>query len=189
MIYSALHCVIEELNAYLTHQFKTQEDKAILNTILNESGGIAEHNLNKVIVTLVNLEHDSTAQYAPYYVKEKDSVRQFNQPYNFNLDVLVTALFTDYDEALKFLSETIYFFHGKPVFNHTNSKGLDKQIQQLSFELIKLSYHEAHSLWGALGTKYMPSILFKIRMLSFQSGRIVDTIPAVKHTDPSLQPN
>lgn len=188
MIDNALHAVAGELNAYLVKRFKVQEDKAIINTILNQDGSIPEYCMNKVILSLINLEHNSAAQRNPVYLQNKESAEQVNQPYNFNIDLLVTALFADYHEGLKFLSETIYFFHGKPVFNHTNSPGLDPLIQQLSFELIRLTYHEAHSLWGALGAKYMPSIPFKIRMLSFQSNAIVDSIPVITASSPTTQP-
>jgi hypothetical protein len=55
-----------------------------------------------------------------YVKKEKGNVYQKeNMPYNFNLDVLITAVFepSNYDEGLKFLSDAISFFQRKNVFN------------------------------------------------------------------------
>lgn len=169
MIYNALHSVVVQLNAFLKLRFRQTEDKAILGSILNEEGTVPEGNRNKVIMTVVNLEQETARQKAQQYQRGPNhTVRLLNEPYDFNLDVLVTALFLDYNEALKFLSESIYFFQAHNVFDKSNTPNLSDNIQQLTFQVIKLSYGEAHNLWTALGAKYMPSVLFKMRMLSFQ---------------------
>jgi hypothetical protein len=190
MIYEALSCVAKELNAYLVEKFKVHDQKAILNAILNQDGSIPEHSLNKIVLSLLNLEHDTTVPFNPVYTNQHASkAAQFNLPYNFNLDVLVTALFenSNYDEGLKFLSEAIYFFHGKSLFTHENTPGLDDRIDQLSLELIRLTYHQEHSLWGAMGAKYMPSVLFKIRLLSFQSDVIIRNDERIHKPQPTAQ--
>ncbi|MFZ6010896.1 MAG: DUF4255 domain-containing protein [Bacteroidota bacterium] len=190
MIYEALYCVSSELNSHLKGLFNMPEDKAVLNAVLNQDGSIPQHCLNKMVMSLINLEHDTTIPYNPLYDKKGSQATQYNVPYNFNLDVLITAVFENenYDEGLKFLSQSIYFIHGKPLYTHENTPSLDPRIEQLGFELIKLSYHEEHSLWGALGAKYMPSILFKIRMLSFQSGVGLGQYPLIDRTHNTVKP-
>lgn len=189
MIYNALNYIVQELNYYLMNHFSIQDNKAILGTIVNEAGEVLTENQNKIIISLVNLDYETNQQYAiaNRYVGDK-SITQ-NLPYNFNLDILTTALFSNYDEALKFLSQTIYFFQAKQVFNHENSPGLDPNIQKLTIEIVKINYHEMHNLWTALGTKYMPSVLFKIRMLSFQSGEIKGINTAIQDIDENINPN
>lgn len=189
MIYEALHYVVRDLNAYLKRKFMLPEDKAILGTILDEKGTVPEGNKEKVLITLVNLEQETNFQYTNYQKTTAGADYSLNTPFNFNMDVLVTGLFSDYAESLKFLSEAIYFFQAKNVFNHQNSPGLDDRIQQLTFEVIKLSYHEAHSLWTALGAKYMPSVLLKVRMLSFQSDEIQQADVRVTTTGKSVNPD
>lgn len=189
MIYSALNYVAQELNQFLRLRFSLQDDKAILGSILDESGSVPEGNRNKIILSLVNLEEETNQRYAiPQYQNGQQSISQ-NIPYNFNMDVLASALFTNYDEGLKFLSETIYFFQAKQVFNHENSPGLDPKIEKLTFEVVKMNYSEMHNLWTALGAKYMPSILFKVRMLSFQSGDIQSVDSLIKGVDPNFKIN
>ena len=179
MIYTALSYVVQELNRFLMRRFLQQDTRAILSSILDETGAVPEENQNKIIVSLVNLEHETNHQYAQYQKLENGQVNAQNLPYNFNLDVLVTALFNNYGEALKFLSETVYFFQAKHLFTSENSPGLDPRIQKLSFEIIKLNYHETHSLWTALGAKYQPSVMFKVRMLSFQSNELDSLDPPI----------
>ncbi len=189
MIYEALNVVAQELNTFLKMHFQLQDNPAVLGTILDETGAVPENNQNKIILSLVNLEHDTNYQYNPQYVKQGNRNYPINLPYNFNLDVLITALFTNYSEALKFLSQAIYFFQSKNVFNAQNTPGLDPQIQQLSFEVVKLSYHETHSLWTAMGAKYMPSVLFKVRMLSFQSDQIQAEVSDISSLSQDTKPS
>ena len=186
MIYNALEYVAQELDRYLMRKFQLVEQKAILGSILNETGSVPEGNRDKVLITLVNMEQDNNYQYIDFKKSSGPNNYQLNYPFNFNMDILVTSLFSDYKESLKFLSETIYFFQSKSLFSHENSPGLTPNIKQLSFEVIKLSYQEAHSLWTALGAKYMPSVLFKVRMLSFQSDEVQKLNTTVKSVEPIL---
>jgi len=188
MIYNALHSVVTQLNTFLKKRFRQSEDKAILGTIMNEEGSVPESNRNKVLMTVVNLEQETTMQYAQTFQRNSDQLSKLNDPYNFNLDILVTALFTDYDEALKFLSQSVYFFQAHNVFTHSNTPKLSPKIQQLTFEVIKLSYGEAHNLWTALGAKYMPSVLFKMRMLSFQDSEGQDAYE-IRHPEVGVNPD
>ncbi|HAA13271.1 MAG TPA: hypothetical protein DCE41_16890 [Cytophagales bacterium] len=90
-------------------------------------------------------------------------------------------MFEEYDEGLKFLSEALYFFQAQPEFPVPGQPDAEYQ-QHLSFELVKLTYQEMHSLWTALGAKYVPSVLFKVRMLSFQNakGTVIAEIEGVQ---------
>ena len=189
MIYETLHSIAQELNGHLKNTFKIMEDCAILNAILNQDGTIPEHCLNKIVLTLVNLEHDSNIPYNPVHQGGTGDYKELYTPFNFNLDVLVTSLFENknYDEGLKFLSHSLAFFQGKPVFTPDNTPLMNGDIRQVSMELIRLSYHEEHSLWGAMGARYMPSVLFKIRLASFQSGAVNITSPRIKNSDESAK--
>ena len=195
IIYQALNSVTKELNDHLIRRFLLKTQKAaVLNTILNQDGSIPEDCLNKIVVSLINLEHETSIPYNPIYVakekKEDGYTRMKDLPFNFNLDVLITAVFesSNYNEGLKFLSEAIYFFQRKNVFTKANTPHLDQNIQELAFELVKLSYHQEHSLWGALGAKYMPSVLFKIRLLSFQNDALED-VPVFRKLVPEKDPD
>ncbi|NBW36757.1 MAG: DUF4255 domain-containing protein [Cytophagia bacterium] len=140
MIYETLNCIVKELNEYLKIRFNIQDDKAILNSILNQDGSIPESCLNMIVLSLINLEHDTNIPYNPVYNNTKEKAEQLYLPYNFNMDVLITAVFENknYDEGLKFLSQSIYFFQGKPMFNPDNTSDLTPGIQQIGMELIKL---------------------------------------------------
>lgn len=187
MLYKALNVIVSELNTHLREKFRISENRAVLGTILNEEGAVPEENKNRVVCTLVNLEQDTNIPFNPIYRQIEGKTVMEQTPFNFNMDVLFTGLFTNYDEALKFLSATLYFFQGKNLFDHSNSSGLPPQIPQLSMEVVKLTYHEAHSLWTAIGAKYMPSVLFKIRMLSYQEG-LSGEMPLIREVEDNVRP-
>jgi len=187
MIYETLHSIVRDLNAYLQAVFPGNEERAILNAVVNQDGTIPDHCANKIVLSLVNLEHDSNIPYNPVYKGGTGDYKEMYTPFNFNLDVLVTAIFENktYDEGLKALSQSLSFFQGKPVFTPDNTAHMSSEIRQVSIELIRLSYHEEHSLWGAMGARYMPSVLFKIRLVSFQSGAVNITSPRIKNSEES----
>ena len=93
---------------------------------------------------------------------------------------MFSALFNQYDESLKFLSDAISFFQAKPVFNKENSPGLDPIFELLTLEVIKLNSSDTYNLWASLGTKYVPSIPFKLRLLTYQSNQVEEIVSGMQ---------
>ena len=100
---------------------------------------------------------------------------------NVNLTVMFSAFFTgkNYVEALKFLSSVIYFFQSKPVFTQSNTPGLSSNIEKVVFDIISLEPRDLNSIFSMMGAKYMPSVIYRVRMLTFSSDNIDDVIPAI----------
>ena len=44
---------------------------------------------------------------------------------------------------------------------------MDPKLENLSIEIVDMSMDALSNLWSMLGAKYMPSVLYKIRMLHF----------------------
>ena len=64
------------------------------------------------------------------------------------------------------LSAAISFFQYTSVFNHNNTPDLDSSVEKLVFEMINLNIQELSQLWGVHGGKYLPSVLYKTRMVT-----------------------
>ena len=86
----------------------------------------------------------------------------------------------NYLEVLKFISNTISFFQRQPLFDHQNTPGLDKRIDQLTMNIENLTMRDLSTLWGVLSGKYLPSVLYKVRMVAFDSGDVITQAPTVK---------
>lgn len=178
MIYESLSCIVDEMNEHFRNRLKINEQKVVLSALVNQDGTIAIQGENKIVVTLINIEKEtvnSTSQKAP------GTFSNSSPSININLFVLVSAFFNqgNYSEALRFLSFTLGYFTHKPVFNHANTPLLDNKINKLSFELVDMKTEALSSLWSSLGAKYMPSVVYKMRMLTFDDSSVHEFRPSI----------
>jgi hypothetical protein len=83
--------------------------------------------------------------------------------------VLFAANFPEnnYREGLRFLSAVIYFFQGQHTFNPQNTPSLPPEVEKITVEIINLEFAVLSNIWSMLGGKYLPSIVYKFRMLNF----------------------
>lgn len=180
MIYEALSCLTGEIDEYFRSKLKINEEKIVLSGIVNQDGTIAVQGENKIIVTLVNTEKETVSG----GTGQKFSGNVFSgsaPPLHLNLYVLFSAYFANnnYPEALRFLSFIIAYFQQKSVFNKSNTPGLDNKIEKLIFEMIDLNPDTMSNMWSTLGAKYMPSVMYKVRMLTFDESVIREFRPAI----------
>lgn len=173
MIYEALTCLASEMNDYLKLKLSATEDKIVLSGLVNPDGSMAVQGENKVLLTLVNLEKE-TAVKKPVVVNKAVDI-------NINLYVLFSAYFgsTNYPEALRFLSFVVGFLQQKNVFTRTNTPRLDKGIYKLVVEMETLTSERLNNLWGTLGAKYIPSVLYKVRMLTYDESVLREFRPEI----------
>src|ERR1700744_913345 len=173
MIYEALTCLTSEMNDCLKLKLSATEDKIVLSGLVNPDGSMAVQGENKVLLTLVNLEKE-TAVKKPVLPNKANDV-------NLNLYVLFSAYFgsANYPEALRFLSFVVGYLQQKNVFPRVNTPRLDKGIYKLVAEMETLTSERLNNLWGTLGAKYIPSVLYKIRMLTYDESALREFRPEI----------
>ncbi|TRX58274.1 DUF4255 domain-containing protein [Fulvivirga sp. M361] len=164
MIYSAVSVIAELANDYITKRFGQSEEKVIVSNIVNPDGSMAVTEPDKIILSLVNLQQET--------VNQKNHSGNTYRPINMNLFLLFSASFNDgnYAEGLRYLSAVISFFQAHKVMNHRNTPELDNSVDKLTFEIVNQDLQNLSHLWGTIGGKYLPSILYKVRMVTFQEG-------------------
>lgn len=175
MIETAITHVADQLNQSLRSRFGLAEDLVVTSNLLEQDGGVVPEVANKMVVFLVNIEREALSYRAaaPHAGASRSVVT--SAPVALNLMVMFAANFSgrNYAEALKFLSGTIGFFQARPVFDHHNSPGLDSRIDKLALEIENLNTADLSNLWGILSGKYLPSILYRIRMVSIDEGQVI----------------
>lgn len=183
MIYNALKVVETKLNAHLnTLPGMTDEaspDLAMLGNVAMIDGQEDAESLdNKIIISLINVDEEGILKNGPFHTVQNGNVKKHNPTIFVNLYVLFTANFgsvesetlgTGYDDSLKFLSEVITFFQGQFVFDHQNTPDLDSNIEKLILDIHTLNFEYMNHLWGILGGKYLPSIMYKIRLIPMKA--------------------
>jgi len=180
MIYEALSFLTTELNDYFNRTSQLTEEKAILSAHVSSDGSPVTEILNKMSVTLVNLEQETTTRNLQPERNSSSDQTRLNPTIKLNLRVLFAANFTDYSEALKFLDKTLSFFQGHTLFTPQSAPRLPAGLDRLTVELEPISYSEWSYLWGMLGLKYMPGAVYRVRMVSVQDNIVQGVIPAVR---------
>lgn len=169
MINKALQFTSDTLDQFLKNRFALDETKVILNKLIDSDGQIPSINQNKVIISLINVERETTKAYNSWNHQMSDgSFVNMNPAERFNLDILISANFDDYNETLKFLNAVILFFQVNTSLSVNSSSAIPKGLNKLEFDIEKLSYQQMNNLWSAMGAKYQPSVIYKMRLLTIQ---------------------
>jgi len=181
MIHNLLPIVGAELNDYFKSRFDIGEDRLLLSNLINQDGSVAVEESNKVVCSLLNIEEETTRKATAGTSSAGGAFVSSGADIHVNLTVMYSAFFSgkNYAEALKFLSGVIYFFQSKPVFTSSNTPGLTSNIEKAVFDLTTLSFDDLNSIYSMMGAKYMPTVVYSVRMLTFSSDNIEDTIPSV----------
>ena len=103
-----------------------------------------------------------------------------NPGININLYVLFSAYSPHYETALGIVSDVLGFFQAKSLFNHSNTPGLDRNIEKVIADLYTLSFEQQNYIWSIMGAKYLPSVMYKLRMFSVDEASIKDKVKPVK---------
>jgi hypothetical protein len=186
MIDKALNFIVGELNSVLLARFQSNENLAVLSSVSNPDGTLPPGIENKIVLSLVNVEREAAANGGSWPMRGggPEAFGRVSPPLALNLLLLITASFSsNYGEALKVLGSAMGFFQGKPSFNAQNSASFPTEMEKLSMELVNLSIQEVNNVWAILGAKYMPSVIYKMRMLVLQENWIGERIPAVSGAD------
>ena len=182
MIYAALSHISNQLNQFLKRSFDLNEDVVVLSNISEQDGTLAPNINNKLVVFLVNVERDTSTSRYQGGGRGIDVSASGYPPVFLNLYVMVAGNFSggNYSEALKFLSNAVSFFQRQPVFDHQTTPDMDRRIDKLVLEIENLNMQDLSSMWGMLSGKYLPSVLYKVRMVSFEAGDILSQLSPIK---------
>ena len=121
MIYEALQILKEQLDTYF-EKVGLGKIIALENIALWESGSEEANKVDgKVVLTLLNIEAETTLKNAPVAQVVNNKTEYRNPPVHLNFFLLVSANCDTYDKSLRSISKTIEFFQGKSVFTSANT--------------------------------------------------------------------
>lgn len=184
MFRTALEFIQDEINSYIKNRDPVNfgnKDLAVLSNIVDQEGKFNfddpdSSQDHKIIITFVNIEENRVAECQNFTKRKPDgTVQKVNPAINLEFYLLFAAYSDDYKSSLRNLSFILSFFQTHNVFTeekypHLNSHAdVDKpwqKIEKLIFNLHTLTFEQQNNLWGAIGAKYIPSVVFKMRMLS-----------------------
>lgn len=182
MIAAAIGQIAKELNLALSRQFGDGEELVVVSALVGSDGAAAPQAIDKLALFLVNIERDPVAPRGVHTTRGSgERVGIGAAPVNLNLLLMVAANFSgnNYPEALKLISHTLAYFQANPVLNHHNAPELSGDIDRLVLEIEDLSTTELSNLWGVLGGRYLPSVLYRVRMVSVDAARLSGQAPRI----------
>ena len=206
MISHALTIVINELNKHLADTYESTVPQAGLGNLAEAFATSTNNNgisRDMLYLSLVNVKEEKALKNIPNYVCNDTTLKVTyeNSPVFLNFQILMTATHTNYINALSVLSRAIRFFQFRNVFTQDNvapdslttSSAPIHQLDQLEsfkliFDLYSPTMEEVNHLWGTLGGKQYPFVLYMLRMLDLkfkavqsESGLITEVITDFRH--------
>ncbi|EDP97200.1 DUF4255 domain-containing protein [Kordia algicida OT-1] len=190
MIEKAIRFTGKALNQFVKQKFGLDEDVVVINSIIDQNGTVPRANQNKVVISLIHVEQDNVKQ---FYNRNQtlDNGNFVRKPvsHRYNLFTLITPNFDDYGEALKFLDASIQFFQINQLIDATINAEIPPELGKLEYEFQKgENYMQMQNLWTALGAKYQPSVIYKIRLVNIASDEIEGFDTAVKSINTNAKP-
>jgi hypothetical protein len=169
MIHNVLTTIAGELNEFLQNELGLSDDLVQLTSIVDVKGNVSLQIENRVCLFVQNIEEEKLIKNSGF-----PSGGGTPPPVYINLYLVFAANFPEpnYLESLRFISLIIEFFQGKYIFDRSNTPTLPPGIDKIGFELINLDLQELNNLWSLIGSKYIPSLLYKMKMLTFNQGMI-----------------
>lgn len=173
MIADALIFLKNQLNAFLTIQSEeelgsAQGDKVVF--IDGEQMDPVSFKPQAVSALLINVEEENVLRPADRFVARSSdgTVDRVEPEIRLNLYVLFAARFKKYEKGLRQLSRIISYFQSYRHFDRQGFPELSGRIDHLVVELTTLPFSEQNEIWSALRTTYLPSVLYRVKMLVFR---------------------
>ncbi|GGA83647.1 hypothetical protein GCM10011369_27080 [Neiella marina] len=179
MLDTALQFIADQSNDFLKAKTGVTDNIVKLGQVVDDNGKYAIGK-ESIALTLLNMEQEATArQQLPSNSFVNGKTVKLPPELRLNLYVMLVARFTEYDQALKYLSLLMTFFQSHSVFRAEQNPGLSQQISRISLDLQSLSYDQLNQIWAFLGGKHLPSVMYKIRLVSLHDQALATIGPPV----------
>lgn len=178
MIHQVIQATLDRLNSYIG----TADPEVISGNVslIDASRETASQSLtDKVVASVVNIEQEEVLRNIPFrrsYL-DRDGLPQAvaRQGEIFlNIYLLFGANKNNYATALLRISQVIAFFQRQFVFNPASMPELENLgLSKLVFELYSADFTMLNQIWSIMGGKYIPSVIYKMRMCVIQDAEEV----------------
>lgn len=188
MISHALIIIVNELNQHLDDVYGVDAAGArvglrnLSQEPVTANSGADSKTQECINLSVVNIKEEKSLKNIPNVTRNDVSMTALyeNPPVFLNFQILVTATHKSYSDALLMLSRVIRFFQYKNAFtqDQVSPGSLTKNapgnaIDQLKafkiiFDLYSPTLEESNHMWGTLGGKQYPFVLYTMRMLDLK---------------------
>lgn len=195
MIDVAMLLLRDELSSYLFS--KGDSANVIIDNIGLFETSSGDSLTDNIVITIVNIEEESTLKNQSNQKKFLSNTAVYaNSNVNLNLYILFTCNYAGdaYILALKRLSLIIQFLQSRNSFSYASSVGAslttNPDILDLRFtlELFTMTFEQINHLWGSLGGRQMPSVMYKLRLIAITDRKVIREVPLIEEIETNLSP-
>jgi hypothetical protein len=181
-----LKLIADRLNAHLSALFSVSEELVSIGPLSDAEGKPTAEARNRLTLFVTNIAHDTV----PRNVSPRGALAGGQMP-PVHLDIyFMLASGHDpqiYSEGLKLISAALMFFQANPVMTPRTAPEMPAGLTQLSIEIANLQAQEVGQLWGNLGGRYVPSVMFKVRSVMIDARAITSVTPLVRGPEASAR--
>lgn len=191
MIEKAFEFIRDELNNHLITRIPMEDSERVIisNVIQQEEGAASVSDLkdDRVLLSLIHLEEERIFKDQRKSASTQNGQIFYREPdIKLNLYVIFSCHFKNYLTSLKNLSEVISFFQAHNVFDRKDYPALDIRLNRLIMDLHSFSLDQNFQFWQSLGGKFLPSTMYKMRVLLFQQDALQSVGVATSETQHDL---
>lgn len=179
MLRTALKFIESELNNFMVLRDGNSYSSppALLCSLVKRDGSV-QSDPGNIYISLTHLEEERLENKKPVYRPNTltGRLQVFQPPVHINAYVLFSAVQADYPTALRDLSLVATYFQHYNVFRadqypNLNAGAADtiqkpwQHIEELTAQMYTVTYEQQSYIWSCMGAKYVPSLLYKFRLL------------------------
>ncbi|WP_309641276.1 Pvc16 family protein [Flavobacterium sp.] len=156
--------------------------------MLNDGDEFVESK-SAIILSIVNIEEDKTLKNQSTYQRETRTANEMLAFRHPTQHLIISLLFSSYNkdlskymEGVEKLRNVISYFQQNNSFYYkddntelieystfaTKTEAQQLHYAKITFESVSQSMDQLNQMWSCLGSRYMPSMLYKMRLYSIQ---------------------
>ncbi len=158
----------------------------VISSLLDNSGTVPAELEDKIVCFLLSVDEETTLRNKSSKPLSAGSrFLEKSSPLFLNLNLVFCANFKskNYLEGLNYLSQILSFFQNHRIINPNNIQGISRRVERITFELCTLNYDNISQVWSAVGSKLLPSAIYKVGLLVLDDTPIKGITPAISSTD------
>ena len=180
--------VLTSLKEYLTFMMLKLMGQRI-NVSLNSVNKDKEvESKDHLVITLLRIEEETSRKPQNFYALKTDGIHAKSPDLDINLEILISAPCSPYETALQLISKTMSAINSIKTIQKPEGMDDDRFRRLLSYNLslLGLSFDQTLSMWQTLGATLVPSVAYKVRMLTVEGSVDSSDIRIVEHV--SVEP-
>jgi hypothetical protein len=202
--------ILDKLSKKITSEIASSNNGVVVSieltnvATLNDGDDFLQEK-SSMILSLVNIEEDKTLKNLSLYKDYSgngNSIEKYKKP---SQNLILSLLFTSYNkdqnkyaeglDKLEYIikclqNNNVFYYDDTTLFEQTEvSENQAKSLNKIILDLVSLKSDQLNQMWSYLGSRYMPSVLYSMRMIRVQNEDNLPTAPIIDKAKVQLWTN